>query len=58
MLGQTLDKGYGYKDLADYGTGKDRVVTDRDAAEMIDAATRFVACVAELLALPPSAGGV
>ncbi len=55
-LGQTLNKGYGYKDVADYGTGKGRVITDRDAAEMIEAATRFVARVAELLAASPSAG--
>jgi uncharacterized protein (UPF0332 family) len=55
-LVQTLNKGYAYKDLADYGTGKGRVITNGDAAEMIAAATRFVARVTELLTAPPATG--
>ena len=52
-LVQTLSKGYGFKDLADYGSGKNRVVTDEDAASMIDDATRFVDRVAALLSVVP-----
>lgn len=55
-LGRILNKGYDYKDLADDGTGKGRVVTEEDAADMIADAARFVARVAELLASPPDAG--
>ena len=55
-LGRVLPDGYRYKELADYSVDPDAVITDRDAAEMIEAATRFVARVAELLAAPPSAG--
>ena len=56
-LGRILNKGYGYKDLADYGTGKNGVVTDEDASAMIADAARFVDRVAELLAAPmPDAG--
>jgi len=51
-----LADGYRYKELADYSVDPEAVITDRDAAEMIDAAARFVARVAELLAAPPSAG--
>ena len=54
VLGRILNKGYGYKDLADYGSGRNRVITDDDAAVMIADATRFVARIAELLAAPPA----
>ena len=54
-LRRVLGRGYAYKDLADYVIDESRVVTDRDAVEMIDDATRFVARVAELLAA--STGG-
>ena len=54
MLGRILNTGYGDKDVADYGTGQDRVVPDEDVATMIDDATRFVARVTELLGDAPS----
>ncbi len=56
-LGKVLSKGYGYKDLADYSTGPDRIVTAADAEAMIDDAARFVARVADILAEAPSPGG-
>lgn len=55
-LGRTLPDGYRYKELADYSVDPDAVITDRDAAEMIEAATRFVARVTELLTAPPATG--
>lgn len=55
-LGRTLPDGYRYKELADYSVDPDAVITDRDAAEMIDAATRFVVRVTELLTAPPATG--
>jgi len=55
-LGRVLPDGYRYKELADYSVDPDAVITDGDAAEMIEGATRFVARVAELLAASPSAG--
>ena len=51
-LGRILTKGYGYKDLADYGTGRDHIVTDAEATALIDDASRFVDRVAALLAPP------
>jgi len=55
-LGRVLADGYRYKELAGYSADSEAVITDRDAAGMIDAAPRFVARVAELLAASPSAG--
>ena len=52
-LNRTLNKGYGYKDIADYSTDPARVIADADAAAMIDDATRFVDRVAALLTAPP-----
>ena len=51
-LRRILGRGYAFKELADYGTGPSRVVTDADAAAMIADAARFVDRVAELLAAP------
>jgi uncharacterized protein (UPF0332 family) len=56
-LGRVLNKGYGYKDLADYGTGRNRTVSDEDAAAMIADAARFVDRVAELVSAPPPVAG-
>ena len=53
-LWRTLPDAYRYKELADYSIDPDAIVRDTAAATLIDDATRFVARVAEMLALPPS----
>lgn len=55
-LSRTLMTGCGDKEVADYGIGPRRIVTERDAAEMIEAAARFVARIAEPMAAPPFPG--
>lgn len=49
-LARILNKSYGYKNLADYGSGKHCTVADEDAADMIADASRFVERVAAILA--------
>ncbi len=51
---RTLIGGYRYKERADYSIDPAAVITNHNATEMIDAATRFVACVTELLSTPPA----
>lgn len=50
LLRRFLARGYDLKSVADYAIGPDAVVTVQEAIEAIDTATRFVDCVAALLA--------
>ena len=57
LLG-VLQRGYAYKEVADYGFGSADAFTGRVAAEMIDEAARFVESVSTVLsATPPSTDG-
>jgi len=47
-LVQFLGRAYRFKEVADYGTGPDAVVTTSEAQEIASAA-RFVDCIASLL---------
>jgi uncharacterized protein (UPF0332 family) len=49
-LTRFLGRAYKLKEIADYGIGPHAVVTTADAPEMIDAAARFIDCIATLLA--------
>ena len=53
-LWRTLPDAYRYKELADYSIDPDAIVSALAAATLMAAATRFVARVTELLAVPPS----
>lgn len=57
-LGRVLKDGYRFKEMADYWTDPEDTVSDRDAAVMIEAASRLVDRVAALLSMPhPGADG-
>jgi hypothetical protein len=44
-----LARAYKSKEITDYGIGPEAVVSSTEAQEMIDLATRFVDCMAEIL---------
>ncbi len=49
---KVLPRGYAFKESADYGFGPGDGAWDRDAADLIEEATRFVKCVTALLSGP------
>jgi len=49
-VAEFLDRGYELKSLADYGTGAEADITVATATAAIAMATRFVECIASLLA--------
>jgi uncharacterized protein (UPF0332 family) len=49
-FGRTLKDGYHFKEVADYSVDPTDVITDREAADMIEAASAFIDGVATLLA--------
>ena len=51
-LGRVLKDGYRFKEMADYWTDPEDTISDRDAAAMIEAASRLVDRVAVLLSIP------
>ena len=48
-LSEFLAQAYELKSIADYGTGRDGVVTSEAAAAAVDTAARFIDCVADLM---------
>jgi uncharacterized protein (UPF0332 family) len=48
-LSEFLAQAYELKSIADYGTGRDGVVSAEAAAAAIETADRFVDCVANLI---------
>lgn len=49
-LAEFLAQAYELKSIADYGTGREAVITAETAAAAIETAARFIACVTGLLA--------
>jgi uncharacterized protein (UPF0332 family) len=54
QLRRFLPQSFNMKAVADYELGPDAVIPVEEAATAIDTATRFVTCMAEILAAQPS----
>ncbi len=50
LLSEFLARAYELKSIADYGTGREAVVTAETAAAAVETAARFIECVASLVA--------